>query len=83
MGKHHKITWDVIYKDFRHNHPKLKQRVLGYESYDYATILLVFPDRIRMTYNYDTKELKILSDKQVDELYEEQIKRIRNAISKK
>lgn len=80
MNKGIKITWDVIYKDFKKRHPKLKQRVLGYESYDYATIMLIFPDRVRMTYNYDTKELTKLSVERVDRIYEEQLRRVRESI---
>lgn len=55
--KKEKITWDVIYQDFKERHPRFKKTVLRYEPYDYATILLIFPDRVRMTYNYDTKEV--------------------------
>ena len=50
MGRRKKITWDVIYDDFKKEYPKLK-------PYDYATILIFFLDRVRMTYNYDTKEV--------------------------
>lgn len=57
MARKKKITWDVIYMDFKERHPKLRKTVLGFKPYDYAMILLIFPDRVRMTYNYDTKEL--------------------------
>ena len=50
MGRYKKITWDVIYDDFKKEYPKLK-------PYDYATILIFFLDRVRMTYNYDMKEV--------------------------
>lgn len=64
MNKH-KITWDKVYEDFRLHHPKLEKKVLGYYPHDFATILLIFPDQVRMTYNYDTKEL--LKTKQKEE----------------
>ena len=57
MGRHKKITWDVIYDDFKKEYPKLKTKALGFKPYDYATILIFFLDRVRMTYNYDTKEI--------------------------
>ena len=58
-----KITWEVIFQDFRLQHPKLATKVLKYDAYDYATILLVFHDGLRMIYNYDTKELKTVANK--------------------
>lgn len=63
MGRHHKITWDVIYQDFRDNHPKLAKKAIHYEPYNYAMILIKSYDKgecVRMTYNYDTKELLVL-----------------------
>lgn len=55
-----KLTWEAVYKDFRDRHPKLGKTALGFEPYGYATILIMFPDRVRMTYNYDTKKLTIV-----------------------
>ena len=57
MSRHKKITWDVIYDDFKKEYPKLKTKALGFKPYDYATILIFFLDQVRMTYNYDTKEV--------------------------
>lgn len=51
-----KLTWDDVYRDFRKRHPRLAKDVLGFEPYGFATILLMFPNRVRMTYNYDTKK---------------------------
>ena len=56
-----KVTWEIIYKEFRSRYPRLKKLVLGYTPYDVATILLIFPDHLRMIYDYDTKRLSILS----------------------
>lgn len=50
-----KLTWTDVYNDFKKRHPKLSKKVLRFEPYDFATILLIFPDRVRMSYNYDTK----------------------------
>ena len=53
-----KLTWNDVYKDFRKLHPTLAKKVLGFEPHSYATILLIFPDRERATYNYDTKRME-------------------------
>lgn len=57
MARPKKITWKVIFDDFKSQYPKQSKSVLGFEPYDYATIKLLFPDRVRMSYNYDTKQL--------------------------
>lgn len=57
-----KITWEYIYEDFKRRHPTLRKRVYGFRPYSYATILLFFPDRLHITYNYDTKYLAVLND---------------------
>ena len=56
--KSEKITWEKIYNDFKLRHPKICKRVLGYEPYGYAEILIIFPDRVHIIYNYDTKETR-------------------------
>ena len=53
-----KVTWEMIYKDFKVLHPRLSKKALGFKPHSFATILIMFPDRVRMTYNYDTKEMK-------------------------
>lgn len=57
MPNKKKLTWEAVYQDFKKLHPKMAKTVLGFEPHSYATIALIFPDRVRMTYNYDTKEL--------------------------
>ena len=56
--KSEKITWEKIYNDFKLRHPKICKRSLGYEPYGYAEILIIFPDRVHIIYNYDTKETR-------------------------
>lgn len=56
-----KITWSKIYKDFKLQHPRMCKKALGYEPYGYAEILIIFPDRVRIVYSYDTKETRKLS----------------------
>lgn len=57
MGRHGKITWDKIFRDFKEHYPKRSVDVLGFRPYNYATILLFFPNGVRQTYDYDTKRL--------------------------
>ena len=56
--KSEKITWEKIYKDFKLWHPKICKLALGYEPYGYSEILIIFPDRVHIIYNYDTKETR-------------------------
>lgn len=48
-----KITWEVIYKDFRRRHPTLKKEVLHWRPHSYSTIILYLKDGSRMLYDYD------------------------------
>jgi hypothetical protein len=48
-----KITWEIIYKDFRRRHPTLKKEVTYWRPHDYATIMLYLKDGTKMLYNYD------------------------------
>ena len=59
-GRKKKLTWEDVYRDFKSRHPKLGKTALGFEPYSYATILIMFPDRVRRTYDYDTKKLIIV-----------------------
>lgn len=56
-----KITWNVIYKDFKSRHPSLRKEVVYWRPYDYATILLYMSDGRYATYNYDRRAVRFLS----------------------
>ena len=60
MGRHKKITWDVIFRDYKSHYPKGCKDVLHFQPYAFATILLIFQGGERMTYNYDTKNLSAM-----------------------
>lgn len=62
MGRHKKITWNVIFKDFKGRHPKLSKNAIHFEPYDYATILIWFVGGKKMTYDYDSKLLSRVVD---------------------
>ena len=56
-----KLSWDEVYKEFRRTHPKLKNYIIDWRPFDYATIMLYFKDGSRMTYDCTTKECKFVS----------------------
>lgn len=58
-----KITWDVIFRDFKKNNPEYAKRVWHWRPHDYATIVLYLNNRNKATYNYDTKEIHLLQEK--------------------
>ena len=51
-----KITWDIIYKDFRSRYPTLRKRVIGWQPYGYLTILLICDDQVKLVYDYLKKQ---------------------------
>lgn len=68
MAKRNILTWETIYQDFKKTNPRSARTVIGFQPYNYATILLMFPNRVRKTYNYDTKEITILRKRDVDKI---------------
>lgn len=58
-----KITWEVIYKDFRQRHPNMKKLVTYWRPYSYATIKLYFNDGMLAIYNYDNKKATFLKER--------------------
>ena len=58
-----KITWNAIFQDFKKNNPEYAKRVWHWQPYDYATVVLYLSNRNKATYNYDTKEIRLLQEK--------------------
>lgn len=52
-----KVTWRMIYTDFKQLHPNLKKEVTYWHPHEFATIMLYFKNGDKATYNYDTKEV--------------------------
>lgn len=61
MASHKKVTWEMIYKDFRSRFPNLKNEVEYWKPHSYSTIELHIKDGRRLIYNYDEKIAKIIS----------------------
>lgn len=57
-----KIRWEDVCNDFKRRHPTLAKNIIHFEPHGYATILLIFSDRTKMLYDYDTKIAKIISN---------------------
>ena len=57
-----KITWEVIYKDFRRRHPHLKKDVTYWRPHGYATIMLYLKDGRKMLYDYDSSRATFYHD---------------------
>ena len=60
MARPKKITWDVIYRDFRRHFPNLKKMVIDWRPYDYAMIVVTLKDKRHLTYDYDMKTVKFI-----------------------
>ena len=59
-AKHRKITWKVIYEDFKQRYPNLKKEVTYWKPLEFATIELWLKDGDRMKYNYDMKKAEFI-----------------------
>lgn len=46
-----KNEWSEIYKNFQSTYPNLTKKVIGYCPHNYMSILVYFPDGIRMVYS--------------------------------
>lgn len=46
-----KNEWAEIYDSFQSLYPSLKKKAVGYCPYSYMSILVYFPDGLRMVYN--------------------------------
>ena len=58
--KHRKITWKVIYEDFKQRYPNLKKEVTYWKPLEFATIELWLKDGDRMKYDYDMKKAEFI-----------------------
>lgn len=46
-----KNAWSEIYESFQSIYPNLKKEAVGYRPHGYMSILVYFPDGLRMVYN--------------------------------
>ena len=53
--KTNKITWEVIFQEFKSRYPKLSKSVSHWNPYNYAEILITLKDNTKLIYNYDEK----------------------------
>lgn len=55
-----KITWKMIFEDFRRRHPRLSKDVIHWSPKDYLTIELRMKDKTKMSYDYHTHTAKFM-----------------------
>lgn len=58
--KRHKITWRMIYEDFKQRYPNLKKEVTYWKPLEFATIELWLKNGNRMKYDYDMKKAEFI-----------------------
>ena len=49
-----KVTWELIFADFKSRHPNLQKEVTYWRPRDYLVIELWMNDGTTMIYNYET-----------------------------
>lgn len=68
-----KITWEMIYKDFKQRHPNLSKEVRRWNPLNFATIELHLKDGTRMSYDYDLHQAKFIG-KEITHIPEKYLK---------
>lgn len=48
-----KVTWEMIYEDFKKKYPQFSQHSYHFEPYDFAKIKVYLEDGIKFVYDYD------------------------------
>lgn len=61
-----KITWLMIYKDFKKRYPRLSKTITYWRPFDYANILIYLEDGLIIIYDYDTKTSKFLNTNEIE-----------------
>ena len=54
----------MILTDFKNRHPKLSKQITYWCPHDYLTILIYLKDGMKLTYDYNNHEAKILHPSQ-------------------
>lgn len=62
MGRNKKgqVTWKMTFNDFKDRYPEIGRNTIYWCAYNYSTIYIVNKGFKKLTYNYDTKEVKDL-----------------------
>lgn len=55
-----KVTWTVIYRDFKRRHPNLAKMIMDWRPMGYATIQIWLKDGSLMSYDYDEHMAKFI-----------------------
>lgn len=60
-----KVTWEMIFKDFKSRHPNLQKEVTYWRPRDYLTIELWMDDGSTMSYDYRTHRAEFATRKPI------------------
>lgn len=63
MGRHSKITWQDIYKDFRKTYPGQLKNIGRWEPNDFLRIKIYMMDGSIITYSYFDKTITTVQEK--------------------
>lgn len=61
-----KITWNMIYRDFKTRFSEMNKEVMHWCPYDFATIVLWMKDGRRALYNYDNQTVTFVSREDIE-----------------
>ena len=56
-----KNAWSEIYENFQSLYPNLKKEAIGYHPHGYMSILVYFPNGLRMVYNEIERRAKFVA----------------------
>lgn len=56
-----KITWRMMFTDFKRRHPHLSKQVVYWSPHDYGCIIIYLKDGMKLIYNCDDHKAQILS----------------------
>lgn len=57
-----KVTWDVVFEDFKQRYPRLRQTVVYWQPSGYGSISLYFKDGRKGTYDHSAGRLIFSSE---------------------
>lgn len=55
-----KLTWDIVFEDFKKRYPKLVEKVTLWFAYDVGQIEIHLKDNIELVYDYDEHRAMII-----------------------
>lgn len=57
-----KVTWKVVFDDFKSRYPSLSKRVRRWAPYNFLEIVLFLNDDLKLTYSYMTHQASFITE---------------------